>query len=144
MMSEAPDGSPATAQEAWLHAHPMAMSAVPLVFALVIISIVVLVRWSMSKSAWPYHPGGSTGFLKDEAARYASIWLPFAIVMVVVRFYIYQFHPEFTESPYMYALYLSVFVFRRLSGFLPHVRQIGARLDTARAKARAAKDGVAL
>ncbi len=142
MMSNPPAGSRAAAQEAWLHAHPMAMSAFPLVFAIVIISIVVLVRWSMSKSAWPYHPGGAKGFLRDEAMRYASIWLPFAIVMVAVRYYIYRFHPEYTESPYLYALYLSVFLFRRLAGFLPHVKQIGARIDAARAAARAAKDGV--
>ena len=139
MMQGAPPGSRAYEQEMWLHAHPMIMSAVPLVFALVIISIIVIVRWLMSKSAWPYHPGGASGFLRDEVIRYASIWLPFSIAMVGVRYWIYRFHPEYTESPYLYALYLSIFVFRRLAGFLPHVREIGRRIDKARADARAAK-----
>ncbi len=133
-------GNPSSA--AWLHAHPIAMSVAPLVVILLIISAVVLASWLTSKSAWPYHPGGSSGFLRDEIMRYASIWLPFAVVMVGVRYYIYQFHPELSESPYLYALYLSVFVFRRLARLLPHVQEIGRRIDTARGKARAAKDGV--
>ena len=125
-----------------MHLHPALWAIIPLVFALVIISIFVLVRWLMSKSAWPYHPGGSMGFLRDEIVRYASIWLPFSIVMVGVRYYIYAFHPEYTQSPYLSALYLSVFVFRRLAGFLPHVKEIGARIDAARRAAREAKEAV--
>jgi len=133
--------SQSAAQAAFMHAHPLAMSVLPLVVILVIISIIVLVRWLTSKSAWPYHPGGGSGFLRDEVIRYASIWLPFAVLMVVVRWYIYQYHPEYIESPYMYALYLSVFVFRRLARLLPHVKEIGARIDGARARAREAKLG---
>ena len=143
-MMQDPSGQAMAQQEAFAHAHPMFMSAIPLVFALAIISIVVLVRWLMSKSAWPYHPGGGGGFLRDEIIRYASIWLPFSIAMVGVRYYIYQYHPEYMQSPYLYALYLSIFVFRRLAGFLPHVKQIGARIDAARAKARAAKQGTSV
>ena len=129
-------------QEVFAHAHPMIMAAIPLAFALVIISIIVLVRWLMSKSAWPFHPRGAGGFLRDEIIRYASIWLPFSIAMVGVRYWIYRYHPEYMESPYLYALYLSIFVFRRLAGFLPHVREIGARIDGARRAAREAKAGI--
>ena len=132
-----------TQQAAMFHAHPAMWAAFPLALVVVIISIVILVRWQMSKKAWPYHPGGAGGFLKDEVVRYGSIWLPFAIVMVGVRYYIYRFHPEFIQSPYLYAMYASIFVFRRLAGFLPHVREIGARIDKARADARAAAAGVA-
>lgn len=139
-----PNAAQQAQQAALFHAHPAMWSIFPLLFVVVVISVVILVRWLMSKSAWPYHPGGSSGFLRDEVIRYASIWLPFAIVMVAVRYYIYRFHPELTSSPYIYALYLSVFVFRRLARFLPHVKEIGARIDGARAKARAAADGVTL
>jgi hypothetical protein len=131
-------------QAAQFHAHPAMWSIFPLLFVVVVISAVILVRWLMSKNAWPYHPGGSSGFLRDEVIRYASIWLPFAIVMVAVRYYIYRFHPELTSSPYLYALYLSIFVFRRLARLLPHVREIGARIDGARARAKAATEGVTL
>ena len=141
MTNTPPAATQVAGQEAWLHAHPILMSAVPLVFALFIISIFVLVRWLTSKAAWPYHPGGAAGFLRDEVLRYASIWLPFSVVMVGVRFYIYSFHPEFSESPYLYALYASIFVFRRLASLLPHVKEIAARIDKARAAARAAKAG---
>jgi len=126
-------------QIAMFHAHPAVWAFFPLLFVVVVISAIILVRWLMSKAAWPYHPGGAQGFLRDEVLRYASIWLPFAIVMVAVRYYIYRFHPEYIELPYLYALYLSVFIFRRLAGFLPHVREIGARIDTARKMAKAAR-----
>ena len=137
-----PNAAQQAQQAALFHAHPAMWSIFPLLFVVVVISIIILVRWLMSKRAWPYHPGGSSGFLRDEVIRYASIWLPFAILMVAVRYYIYRFHPELTSSPYIYTLYLSVFVFRRLARFLPHVKEIGARIDGARAKAKAAANGV--
>ena len=127
-------------QVAMYHAHPLFWAAVPLVAAILVISLFVVVIWLMRKSAWPYHPGGAMGMLRDEAVRYASIWLPFALVLVVVRYYVYAFHPEYTLSPYLYALYLSVFVFRRFARLLPHVKEIGARVDASRAAARAARE----
>ena len=126
-------------QVAMMHAHPAFWAAMPLVAAIVVISLFVVIIWLTRKSAWPYHPGGAMGMLRDEAIRYGSIWLPFAIVLVAVRYYVYAFHPEYTESPYLYVLYLSVFVFRRFARLLPHVKEIGARVDAARAAARAAK-----
>ncbi|MGA9658749.1 MAG: hypothetical protein WBQ60_06590 [Asticcacaulis sp.] len=125
-----------TSQAALFHAHPAVWSVFPLLVVVVVISVVILVRWQMSRKAWAFHPGGSSGFLHDEVIRYASIWLPFALLMVCVRYYIYRFHPELTASPYLYALYMSVFVFRRLARLLPHVKEIGARLDGARAQAK--------
>lgn len=133
--------SQSAAQEAFMHAHPFAMSVLPLLVVLVIISLIVLIRWLTSKSAWPYHPGGARGFLRDEIIRYGSIWLPFGVLMVAVRYYIYQYHPDYMNSPYLYVLYLSVFVFRRLARFLPHIKEIGARIDGARDRARQAKLG---
>ena len=122
-----------------MHAHPLMWAFFPLVLVVVVISIIIVVRWLTSKRAWPYHPGGAQGFLRDELLRYASIWLPFAVAMVGVRYYIYAFHPDYIQSPYLYAFYLSIFVFRRLAGLLPHVKEIGARLDSARRKAREAE-----
>ena len=122
------------------HAHPFLWAATPLVVAILIISVFVVVVWLFRKPAWPYHPGGAMGMLRDEAIRYASIWLPFAVLLVGVRYYVYAFHPEYVTSPYLYVLYLSVFVFRRMARLLPHVKEIGARIDAARAAARAAKE----
>jgi len=132
--------NPQAAQQAWMHAHPLFMAFIPLVFVIVIIGIAILVVWLLRQKAWKYHPGGAGGMLRDEIIRYGSVWLPFAIVMVGVRYYIYKYHPEYQQSPYLYVLYLSVFVFRRLARFLPHVREIGARIDKARADARAAEE----
>ncbi len=129
------------AQVAREHAQPLWSATFPLLIAIAVISIFVLVRWSMSKDAWPYHPGGARGFLMDEIKRYASIWLPFAVVMVCVRYYIYKYHPEIAASPYFYVGYLSIIIFRRLARLLPHVQEIGRRIDKARADARAAKQG---
>ena len=129
------------AQVAQEHARPLWYATYPLLIAIVIISIFVLVRWSMSKDAWPYHPGGARGFLMDEIKRYASIWLPFAIVMVGVRYYVYKYHPEIAASPYFIAGFLSIIIFRRLARLLPHVQEIGRRIDKARADARDAKQG---
>ena len=123
------------------HAHPLLYATFPLAVAIGIIAVIVLIRWLTSQSAWPYHPGGSRGFLMDEIKRYASIWLPFAIAMVVFRYYVYRFNPELAASPYFYAVFLSVILFRRLARLLPHVKEIGARVDGARARAREAKYG---
>jgi dolichyl-phosphate-mannose--protein O-mannosyl transferase len=132
--------APMSPQVAMMHAHPIFWSVVPLVAVIVIISVAILVVWLMRKKAWKFHPGGAGGMLKDEVIRYGSVWLPFAILMVAVRYYIYRFHPEYETSPLLYALYLSVFVFRRLARYLPHVKEIGARIDKARADARAAEE----
>ena len=130
-------------QIAMMHAHPAFWAAMPLAVAILVISLFVVIIWLTRKSAWPYHPGGAMGMLRDEAIRYGSIWLPFAVVLVAVRYYVYAFHPEYTTSPYLYVLYLSVFVFRRFARLLPHVKEIGARVDAARAAARAAREAQA-
>jgi predicted metal-dependent hydrolase len=125
------------------HAHPLLWAAVPLVAAIFNNSVFVVILWLLRKDAWLYHPSGAAGMLRDEAIRYGSIWLPFAVLLVAVRYYVYAFHPEYTQSPGLYVLYLSVFVFRRLARLLPHVKEIGARIDAARAAARAAKEAQA-
>jgi hypothetical protein len=130
-------------QVAQEHAHPLWSATFPLLIALGVVSVIVLLRWLFSQGAWKYHPGGSAGFLKDEIIRYASIWLPFSIIMVGVRYYIYRFHPEIAASPSFYVFYLSIILFRRLARLLPHVKQIGARIDAARAAAREAKEASA-
>ncbi len=123
------------------HANPLFYATFPLAIALGVISLFVLVVWLLRHNAWKYHPGGGLGMLKDEIIRYASIWLPFSILMVGVRYYIYRFHPEIAASPYFYGFYLSIILFRRLARLLPHVKEIGARIDASVAKARAAKQG---
>ncbi|HVZ29633.1 MAG TPA: hypothetical protein VG839_04525 [Asticcacaulis sp.] len=128
------------AQVAHEHAQPLFYSVYPLAIALGIISLWVLGAWLFRRKAWPYHPGGGAGFLRDEVIRYGSIWLPFSVIMVGVRYYVYRFHPELASSPYFYVFYLSIIFFRRLARQLPHVKEIGARIDAARAAARAAKE----
>ncbi|ESQ89560.1 hypothetical protein ABAC460_11850 [Asticcacaulis sp. AC460] len=115
------------------------MAALPLAFAITVIALIILGRWYFSRQAWTYHPGGKDGFLRDEFLRLGAIFLPVAVLMVAVRWYIYTFDIGLMNSPWIYAAFLSVFVFRRLAGFLPFVRDAGRRLDAARKQAHDAK-----
>lgn len=118
---------------------PLLMAVIPFVTATVVVAAIIFGRWFSNKKAWPFHPGGSKGFLHDEFLRLGAIFIPYAIVMVGVRFYIYDYHPEIMRSPYFYVALLSIFVFRRLANYIPFVRAAGRRIDTARAAASGAK-----
>ncbi len=124
---------------AFQHAHPIEMAVLPFAIACLIISLLIIGRWFFSRNAWAFHPGGSNGFLKDEFLRLGAIYFPFALLMVGARYYVYRFHPEYIASPYFYAAFLSIVVFRRLSVFIPFVKNAGKRLDFARKAARDAK-----
>jgi hypothetical protein len=104
-----------------------------------IVTGIILGRWLFSRSAWPHHPRGSSGFLHDEFLRLGAIYVPYAIALLGVRYYTYDLHPELARSPIIYVVILTFFVFRRLSRFIPFVREAGKRIDAARASAREAK-----
>ncbi len=114
---------------------PLLMAVIPFVTATLVIAAIIFGRWFANKKAWPYHPGGAQGFLHDEFLRLGAIFIPYAVVMVGVRFYIYDYHPEIMRSPYFYVALLSVFGFRRLANYLPFVRAAARRIDGARAEA---------
>jgi hypothetical protein len=122
----------------WMQSHMVLAST--LIYALValIIAALILGRWYFSRNAWPFHPGGSAGFLKDEFLRLGAIFIPYVIVMLIYRFYVYDMHPELIRSPYTWLILLSVILFRRASVFIPFVRSAGKRLDAARKMAREA------
>ena len=122
-----------------LRQYPLAMVIVPFVVATIIVTSIILWRWLSNRDAWPYHGGGSSGFLHDEFLRLGAIFIPYAILMIGARYYVYDLHPELLKSPYIYLLLPTVFVFRRLARFIPFVREAGKRVDAARAKERAAK-----
>lgn len=117
--------------------HPFLMALIPFVTATLIISAFIVGRWLANKKAWPFHPGGSKGFLHDEFLRLGAIFIPYAVILLGARFYIYDFHPEIMRSPYFYLALLSVFIFRRLTRYIPFVREAAKRIDTARAAAKA-------
>lgn len=122
----------------WMQSHMVLAST--LIYALValIIAALILGRWYFSRNAWPFHPGGSAGFLKDEFLRLGAIFIPYVIVMLIYRFYVYDMHPELIHSPYTWLILLSVILFRRASVFIPFVRDAGKRLDAARKMTREA------
>ncbi len=116
--------------------HPLFMVFVPLLTATLIIAAIILWRWQSNRAAWAFHPRGSSGFLHDEFLRLGAIFIPYALLMVGVRFYVYDLHPELMRSPAFYIILLSVFVFRRLTRYIPFVREAGKQIDAARAQAR--------
>jgi hypothetical protein len=123
---------------------PMArMTALPMIFlslviGCAIVSLIVFLRWYFSKKAWPFHPEGAKGFFKDEFLRLGAIFLPYALLMVALKFYFGQYHPELLSSPYMPLFFLSIILFRRLAVFVPFVRDAGNRIDAARRQQREA------
>ena len=119
--------------------YPLLMVLIPFAVASIVVTGIILSRWYFSRGAWEHHPKGSSGFLHDEFLRLGAIFIPYAILMLGVRYYVYDLHPELLRSPLIYILFLSVFVFRRLARFIPFVRDAGKRVDAARAAARAAK-----
>lgn len=119
--------------------YPLMMVIVPFAVASVLVTGIILWRWRSNRVAWPFHPRGPSGFLHDEFLRLGAIFIPYAILMIGARYYIYDLHPELIGSPYIYVGLLSIFLFRRLTRFIPFVRAAGRRIDTARAAARAAK-----
>ena len=122
----------------WMQSHMVLASSLIYAFVALIIAALILGRWYFSRKAWPFHPGGSAGFLKDEFLRLGAIFIPYVIVMLIYRFYVYDMHPELIHSPYTWLILLSVILFRRASVFIPFVREAGKRLDAARKMAREA------
>ncbi len=113
-------GSDYTGAE-FMHQHPWVLFITYGAIAIVIAAIIIG-RWLFSKAAWPYHPGGSMGFLHDEFLRLGAIYIPYALFMIAAKYYIYDMHPELLKSPYLWVGLLSVFIFRRLTRFIPFVR----------------------
>jgi len=127
---------------AWQHSHPLMMVLFSTIATIVIISLIVLVRWLMSASAWRYHPGGAGGFLKDEVVRWAAILVPYLALSIGFKFFIYDLHPELSNKleiwiPFIIAAIAFRFALRRL----PFIKAMGRHIDAARAEARAAKKG---
>ena len=122
----------------WMRSHMVLSTALIYAFVALVIAALILGRWYFSRSAWPFHPGGSSGFLRDEFLRLGVIFIPYAIVMLIYRYFVYDLHPELATSPITWVLLLSVIVFRRASRFIPFVRDAGRRIDAARKMAREA------
>lgn len=124
---------------AWQHAHPVLMVAISTGCALVVISLIILIRWLTSASAWKYHPRGGGGFLKDEIVCWGVIIAPWLIMSITFRFYIYGLHPEL-NTPMVWVGFIAVAIaFRLILRQLPVIKAMGRHIDAARAEAKAAK-----
>ncbi len=129
------------ASQAWQHAHPAMMIMFSTIGTLVVVTLIVLLRWLVSKSAWVYHPGGATGFLKDEFVRWGAILIPYLALAIAFRIYVLELHPEL-NTPQTWGLFaLCAIAFRLLLRRLPFVKAMGRHIDEAKAKAREAKYG---
>ncbi len=133
------DQSPASlSHNPWLHI------LLPTAISLVVVSLVAVVRWLMSRDAWKYHPKGGGGFLADEFARYAFIFLPFLLIAIGIRYYFYVLHPEQQNSPQMYASFMLMLVARIVIRRTPIAKSVARHIDAARARAKADKTGASV
>jgi len=124
---------------AWQHAHPLYILAISTIISLLIVSVIVLLRWLFSRGAWPYHPQGSGGFLKDEFLRIFAVFGPFLVVGLIFKFYVYELHPEL-NTPSTWGIFgVSAIVLRAVARRLPIVRAVGKHLDVARQREREAR-----
>ena len=124
---------------AWQHSHPLMMVLFSTIGTLVVISLIVLVRWLISSRAWRYHPGGAAGFLKDECVRWAAIIVPFLVVSISFKIFVYDLHPEYNRPEVWIAFGVIAISFRLLLRRMPFIKAMGRHIDAARAAARQAK-----
>jgi len=124
---------------AWQHAHPLYIIAISTVISLVIISVVVVVRWLLSKGAWPYHPRGAGGFLADEFVRWGAILVPYLLLGIIFKYYVYQMHPELSTPQTWLIFGVCAIAFRQILRRLPFVKAMARHIDAAKAQYRQAK-----
>ena len=124
---------------AWQHSHPLLMVLFSTIGTLVVISLIVLVRWLMSRKAWRYHPGGAGGFLKDEAVRWGAILVPYLALSIGFKVFVYDLHPEYNR-PEVWGAFIAVAItFRLLLRRLPFIKAMGRHIDAARDQEKAAR-----
>lgn len=128
-------------QATWRHHHPLYILAISTAITAVIISLVVLIRWWLSRAAWQYHPGGAKGFLKDEFARWGVAIGPIILVGLFLKYYIYAYRPDLDNTTTWMIYGLSMVTIRMVVRRLPYVKAVARHIDAARDKARAAKLG---
>ncbi len=143
-MNNPPPGSRAAEQLAWQHDHPLLVILFSTIITLVIITIVVLIRWLVSKSAWPYHPRGAMGFLGDEFVRWGAILVPYLALGITFKYYVYGLHPEL-NTPTTWGIFaVCAIAFRFLLRRLPFIKAMARHIDAAKAQARAARQGTSV
>ncbi len=138
-----PHLSAQAASLAWQHAHPLLLVAFSTIGALLVISLIVILRWLFSMSAWKYHPAGAGGFLKDECVRWGAILVPWLALSIGFKIYVYDLHPEL-NTPAVWGVFIACAIaFRLVLRQLPPIKAMGRHIDAARAQARAARRGFA-
>ena len=134
--------SPAQQQAAslaWQHAHPLLMVLISTVITLIVVTLIVLIRWLVSQSAWRYHPGGRGGFLKDEFVRWGAILVPYLALSIGFKFFVYDLHPEYNKPEVWMGFAVVAITFRLVLRRLPFVKAMGRHIDAAKAEAKAAR-----
>lgn len=134
--------SPAQQQAAslaWQHAHPLLMVLISTVITLIVVTLIVMIRWLVSQSAWGYHPGGASGFLKDEFVRWGAILVPYLALSIGFKFFVYDLHPEFNKPEVWMGFAVVAITFRLVLRRLPFVKAMGRHIDAAKAQAKAVR-----
>lgn len=124
---------------AWQHAHPLTLVAISTLISLIVISIIVMIRWLISASAWKYHPRGASGFLIDECVRWGAILIPYLTLSIGFKIFVYDLHPEYNKPEVWVGFVVAAILFRLFLRRLPFIKAMARHIDAAKAQARAAK-----
>lgn len=126
------------AVSAWQQAHPLTMVLISSAISVLVISLIVLIRWGVSHKAWAYHPGGASGFLKDECVRWGAILVPYLALSIGFKVFVYDLHPEFNRPEVWGGFIVVAIIGRRLLARVPYIKAMGRHIDLAKEKAKAA------
>ncbi len=130
---------PMAGQAEMYRSHPITMIVVSVIGASIVVTLLSILRWLMSRSAWPYHPRGAGGFLVDEIVRWFAVLLPYLALAIIFRFYVYDLHPEL-NNPNTWAIFIACAVlFRIVLRRLPIIKAMARHIDAAKAQAREAR-----
>ncbi|CAL4868914.1 hypothetical protein MMA231_03203 [Asticcacaulis sp. MM231] len=132
--------SPAQQQAAslaWQHAHPLLMVLISTAITLIVVTLIVLIRWLVSQSAWRYHPDGASGFIKDEFVRWGAILVPYLALSIGFKVFVYDLHPEYNKPEIWMGFAVVAIAFRLFLRRLPFVKAMGRHIDAAKAQAKA-------
>ncbi|ESQ77031.1 hypothetical protein [Asticcacaulis sp. YBE204] len=102
-------------------------------FLLVIVFLTVAIglRYMLGRAAFPFHPEGATGYLKDLLLETVITYVPLMVIIFGVKIYL-DANPQFQNSPLVFASIGIAVVSMLLAKRLPLVQAASARMMKAR------------
>ncbi|MFT4091982.1 MAG: hypothetical protein QM645_14730 [Asticcacaulis sp.] len=99
----------------------------------VFLALAVFLRYRLGKSAWPYHAGGSKGYLNDILLEVFASYVPLLIIIFGVRIYL-EYNPQPDNSPLILGSVVVAVAAMLVARRLPVAKAASTRLLDARNK----------